>query len=70
MIIITSVKVDYDFGSNRVLPGFIDIHTHGAYGYIDTKWCHRRKVYVTGQKFTSELSFLPTTDHSNWRSSS
>lgn len=24
---------DVDYGENRVLPGFIDIHTHGAYGY-------------------------------------
>ncbi len=26
-------KVDEDFGNDRILPGFIDIHTHGAYGY-------------------------------------
>lgn len=26
-------KVDKDYGDNRVLPGFIDIHCHGAYGF-------------------------------------
>lgn len=26
-------EVDKDYGNNRVLPGFIDIHCHGAYGF-------------------------------------
>ena len=26
-------EVDKDYGDNRVLPGFIDIHCHGAYGF-------------------------------------
>lgn len=25
--------IDEDFGTDRILPGFIDIHTHGSYGY-------------------------------------
>lgn len=25
--------VDADYGRDRIVPGFIDIHTHGAYGY-------------------------------------
>lgn len=25
-------KPDYDYGNKRIVPGFIDIHTHGAYG--------------------------------------
>lgn len=24
---------DKDYGSRRIVPGFIDIHTHGAYGF-------------------------------------
>lgn len=27
------MPVDADYGSDRIVPGFIDIHTHGAYGY-------------------------------------
>lgn len=23
----------YDYGNKRILPGFIDIHCHGAYGF-------------------------------------
>lgn len=26
-------EVSVDYGSQRILPGFIDIHTHGAYGF-------------------------------------
>ncbi len=26
-------KADVDYGDKRILPGFIDIHTHGAYGF-------------------------------------
>jgi N-acetylglucosamine-6-phosphate deacetylase len=25
--------VDQDYGNKRIVPGFIDVHTHGAYGY-------------------------------------
>ena len=25
--------VDCDYGDNRILPGFIDVHCHGAYGF-------------------------------------
>ncbi len=27
------LEADQDYGDNRIVPGFIDIHTHGAYGY-------------------------------------
>lgn len=26
-------KVDLDFGKKRIVPGFLDLHTHGSYGY-------------------------------------
>lgn len=26
-------KVDKDYGTKRIVPGFIDLHTHGAYGF-------------------------------------
>ena len=28
-----SEPADHDYGDHRIVPGFIDIHTHGAYGY-------------------------------------
>lgn len=28
-----SKAVDEDYGDKRIVPGFIDIHTHGSYGY-------------------------------------
>lgn len=55
-------EVDYDFNDNRIIPGFIDIHTHGAMGF-DTndaneeglrKWCE----YLPSEGVTS---FCPTT---------
>lgn len=26
-------EADEDYGEKRILPGFIDVHTHGAYGF-------------------------------------
>ena len=28
-----TVKADVDYGTKRIVPGFIDVHTHGAYGF-------------------------------------
>ena len=55
-------KVDYDFGSNRILPGFIDVHTHGAYGY-DTNDVNEEGLRNWTKNIVSEgvTSFLPTT---------
>ena len=27
------MKADHDFGNDRIIPGMIDVHTHGAYGF-------------------------------------
>ena len=33
------LKPDIDFGNNRIIPGIIDTHNHGCYGYsmLDAK---------------------------------
>lgn len=28
-----TVEADVDYGTKRIIPGFIDVHTHGAYGF-------------------------------------
>ena len=28
-----SKDADVDYGTKRIVPGFIDVHTHGAYGF-------------------------------------
>ncbi len=43
-------KVDYDFGSNRVLPGFIGIYIHMVLAVM-ILMMPQKKVYVT-TKFT------------------
>lgn len=57
-----NLKVDHDFGNKRIVPGFIDVHTHGAVGF-DTndayveglkKWCE----YLPSEGVTA---FCPTT---------
>ena len=34
-------EADADYGDRRIVPGFIDVHTHGAYGF-DT-YVHRKQ---------------------------
>lgn len=55
-------KIDYDFGNNRVLPGFIDIHTHGAYGF-DTNDANEEGLRRWAKNVGEEgvTAFLPTT---------
>ena len=55
-------SVDYDFGNERILPGFIDVHTHGAYGW-DTNDATEDGLRNWTKNIVSEgvTSFLPTT---------
>ncbi|WP_067142850.1 N-acetylglucosamine-6-phosphate deacetylase [Oceanivirga salmonicida] len=57
-----NIKVDYDFGNNRVLPGFIDVHTHGAVGF-DTNDANEQGLRTWTKYLPSEgvTAFCPTT---------
>ncbi|MBD7915719.1 N-acetylglucosamine-6-phosphate deacetylase [Clostridium sp. Sa3CUN1] len=52
----------YDYGSKRILPGFIDIHCHGAYGF-DTNDSNEQGLRNWTKNIASEgvTSILPTT---------
>lgn len=54
--------VDYDFGTDRILPGFIDVHTHGAFGF-DTNDASEEGLRNWTKNIAKEgvTSFLPTT---------
>ncbi|MEG0470264.1 MAG: N-acetylglucosamine-6-phosphate deacetylase [Longicatena sp.] len=53
---------DKDYGNRRIVPGFIDIHTHGAYGY-DTNDATEEGLRNWMKNITEEgvTSILPTT---------
>jgi N-acetylglucosamine-6-phosphate deacetylase len=55
-------NADLDFGERRILPGFIDVHTHGAYGF-DTNDAEEEGLRNWTKKIVSEgvTGFLPTT---------
>ena len=57
-----SQPVDKDYGKHRILPGFIDIHCHGAYGFdtneANEEGLRRWSKYIVTEGVTS---FLPTT---------
>ena len=54
--------VDIDFGDRRIVPGFLDIHTHGAYGY-DTNDGTEEGLRYWMEHIVQEgvTSILPTT---------
>lgn len=53
---------DADYGNRRIVPGFMDIHTHGAYGY-DTGDAEKEGLRNWARNLPREgvTSFLPTT---------
>ncbi|MBS5587935.1 MAG: N-acetylglucosamine-6-phosphate deacetylase [[Clostridium] spiroforme] len=55
-------EVDKDYGDNRILPGFIDIHCHGAYGF-DTNDAKEDGLRYWLRNIVNEgvTSLLPTT---------
>lgn len=51
-----------DYGNCRIVPGFIDVHTHGAYGAM-VNHCSEEELKLWASKLPDEgvTSFLPTT---------
>lgn len=56
-------EVDVDYGNDRILPGFIDVHTHGAYGFDtdDGDETGLRNWAMNLPVDEGVTSFLPTT---------
>jgi N-acetylglucosamine-6-phosphate deacetylase len=57
-----SKEADIDYGNERILPGFIDMHTHGAYGF-DTNDATPEGLRTWLKNIPSEgvTAILPTT---------
>lgn len=53
---------DYDFGDQRIIPGFMDIHCHGAYGW-DTNDATPEGLRTWTSRIVTEgvTSLFPTT---------
>ena len=59
---LTDEEADIDFGDARIVPGFIDIHCHGAYGF-DTNYAEPEGLRKWSAGIPSEgvTAFLATT---------
>jgi len=57
-----SREVDIDYESKRIVPGFIDIHCHGAYGF-DTNYAEEEGLinWIKGLASEGVTAFCPTT---------
>lgn len=57
-----SKKADVDYGDKRIVPGFLDIHCHGAYGF-DTNDANKEGLRGWSKGIVSEgvTGFLATT---------
>ena len=55
-------QVDYDYDDKRIVPGFIDVHCHGAYGF-DTNDANEEGLRNWTRGIVNEgiTSMLPTT---------
>ena len=55
-------EADVDYGENRILPGLIDIHCHGAYEF-DTNYAEEAGLRNWAKNIVGEgvTSFLATT---------
>ncbi len=55
-------KVDVDYNNKRIVPGFIDVHTHGAYGF-DTNYALEDglKEWIKQLPKEGVTGFCPTT---------
>ena len=55
-------EADVDYGDKRIVPGFIDIHCHGAYGF-DTNDAEEEglRAWAKGVVAEGVTGFLPTT---------
>ena len=55
-------QADIDYGDLRIVPGFIDIHCHGAYGF-DTNYANEESLKKWTKNIVHEgvTGFLATT---------